>query len=482
MLTSLLYIIGYLLSLIGGMTLCVSAISYFLIDEVTQWVPFFLAGMLSLFLGGGLVLGFQSAILSNLRTREIFLLTFLSWLLTSIFASLPFIFSNLNLSFTDAFFETVSAITTTGATVLTHIDTYPKTILLWRALLQWFGGIGIVIMAMTILPTLKVGGMQLFQSEFSDRSEKVLPQVSQVARAILQVYVGLTLICIFMLWWVGLTPFDAICHGFTTISTGGLSNYDDSIAHFKLPAAEWIIILFMIISSLPLITFVKLLHQKYTALYNSQTIIYLISLTTIILVLWIWIIHQGQSMNANSLRNAAFTAVSIMTTTGFSTADYGVWGSFATQIILMLSIVGACTGSTSGGIKIFRFEILFRIANSQIRTLRTPHGIFYPTYQGKIIDNKVISSVITFLVLWMLTVATIMLIGSAAGLDSITAISGAITTTSNVGVGVGDVIGPSGNYTNLPTMVKWSYIAGMLLGRLEFVTILALVSRSFWRS
>lgn len=482
MLVSLLHIIGYLLTLIGSMTLCMSAISYFLIDEITQWVPFFLAGMLSLFLGGGLILGFQSAILNNLRTREIFLLTFLAWLLTSIFASLPFIFSNLNLSFTDAFFETVSAITTTGATVLTHIDTYPKTILLWRAFLQWFGGIGIVIMAMTVLPTLKVGGMQLFQSEFSDRSEKVLPQVSQVARAILQVYIGLTMICVFMLWWVGLTPFDAVCHGFTTISTGGLSNYDDSIAHFKLPAAEWIIILFMLTSSLPLITFVKLLHQKYTALYNSQIIIYLISLTAAALILWIWIVHQGQPIAAVSFRNAIFTVVSIMTTTGFSTVDYGLWGSFAAQLIIMLGVVGACTGSTSGGIKIFRFEILFRIANAQIRTLRIPHGIFYPTYQGKIIDNKITSSVITFLVLWMLTVVIIILIGSAAGLDSITAISGAITTTSNVGAGIGEVIGPTGSYTHLPTIVKWSYIAGMLLGRLEFVTILALASRSFWRN
>jgi trk system potassium uptake protein len=482
MLTSLLYIIGYLLTLIGGMTLCVSAISYFLIDEITQWIPFFLAGMLSLFLGGGFILGFQSALLNNLRTREIFLLTFLAWLLTSIFASLPFLFSNLNLSFTDAFFETVSAITTTGATVLTQINTYPKTILLWRSLLQWFGGIGIVIMAMTVLPTLKVGGMQLFQSEFSDRSEKVLPQVSQVARAILQVYVGLTMICIFMLWWVGLTPFDAICHGFTTISTGGLSNYDDSIAHFKLPAAEWIIILFMLASSLPLITFVKLLHQKYHALYNSQIIIYLISLTAVTIILLIWMVHQGHPISVVSFRNAIFTVVSIMTTTGFSTADYGLWGSFAAQLIIMLSIVGACTGSTSGGIKIFRFEILFRIANAQIRTLRTPHGIFYPTYQGKIIDSKIISSVITFLVLWMLTVVIIILIGSAAGLDSVTAISGAITATSNVGAGIGDVIGPTGGYTNLPTTVKWSYIAGMLLGRLEFVTILALASRSFWRN
>ncbi|MCP5322664.1 MAG: TrkH family potassium uptake protein [Candidatus Paracaedibacteraceae bacterium] len=483
MLLGLLHIIGYLLTLIGGMTLSVAAVSYFFFEEMTQWVAFFLSAALSLFLGGGFILGFKSSTLYNLRTREIFLLTFLAWLFTSVFASLPFVFSNLNLSFTDAFFETVSAITTTGATVLTNVDTYPKTILLWRALLQWFGGIGIVIMAMTVFPTLKVGGMQLFQSEFSDRSEKILPQVSQLARAILQTYIFFTFLCVVILWWVGLSPFDAICHGFTTISTGGLSNYDNSITHFGLPAAEWTIIVFMFLGSIPLITFVKLLHQKYEALFNSQVITYIISVTIVSLILWIWIMVNGHTPAlSQGLRDALFTTLSIITTTGFSTADYGLWGSFAAQIILLISIVGACTGSTSGGIKIFRFEILFRIASAQIKTLRSPHGIFHPTYQGKIIDNKVTSSVITFLVLWILTISVIILIGAAADLDSLTAISGAVATISNVGPGIGPVIGPTGSYATLPSIVKWAYVAGMLLGRLEFVTILALASRAFWRT
>lgn len=484
MLSGLLYIIGYLLTLIGGMTLCIAGVSYFFLHEVTQWIPFFLSAALSLFVGIGFILGFNSTELNNVRTREIFLLTFLAWLTISIFASLPFVFSNLNLSFTDALFETASAITTTGATVLTKLDTYPKTILLWRALLQWFGGIGIVIMAMTVLPTLKVGGMQLFQSEFSDRSDKILPKVSQLARAILQVYVGLTTLCILMLWWAGLTPFDAICHGFTTISTGGHANYDDSIAHFKLPAAEWIIIAFMLMGSLPLITFVKMLHKKYSALLDSQVITYLTSLVCIIVVMFLWVAHLPTTDTwVSSLRNVTFTVVSIITTTGFTTVDYGLWGSFAIQIILMISIIGACTGSTSGGIKFFRFEILFRIANAQIKTLRTPHGIFHPTYQGKVIDSKITASVITFIVMWLLTLSVIVLIGAASGLDSISAISGAIATTSNVGAGVGNTLGPSGSsWGTLPTTLKWAYISGMLLGRLEFVTVLALASRSFWRS
>jgi trk system potassium uptake protein TrkH len=483
MFSGLLHIIGYLLTLIGGMTLCMSAVSYFIIGEITQWIPFFISAALSLFIGIGFILGFNSAELKNVRTREVFLLTFLAWLLTSIFASLPFIFSNLDLSFTDALFETASAITTTGATVLTNLDTYPKTILLWRALLQWFGGIGIVIMAMTVLPTLKVGGMQLFQSEFSDRSDKILPQVSQLARAILQIYIGLTFACMALLWWVGMNPFDAICHGFTTISTGGLSNYDTSVAHFNLPAVEWIMIVFMLMGSLPLITFVKIMHKKYAALVDSQIITYGITVLSVVLIMWFWVMGQGLSESwATGFRNATFTIVSIITTTGFTTVNYELWGSFAAQVILMISIVGACTGSTSGGIKFFRFEILFRIANAQIKTLRTPHGIFYPTYHGKVIDNKITSSVITFLVMWMVTLAIIVLIGSAAGLDSITAISGAIATTSNVGAGLGDIIGPTGSFAVLPISVKWAYIAGMLLGRLEFVTILALASRSFWRN
>jgi trk system potassium uptake protein len=483
MFSGLLHIIGYLLTLIGGMTLCMSAISYFIIGEITQWIPFFISAALSLFIGVGFILGFNSSELKNVRTREIFLLTFLAWLLTSVFASLPFVFSNLGLSFTDALFETASAITTTGTTVLTNLQTYPKTILLWRALLQWFGGIGIVIMAMTVFPTLKVGGMQLFQSEFSDRSDKIVPQVSQLARAILRIYVGLTFVCITLLWWAGLSPFDAICHGFTTISTGGLSNYDNSVAHFNLPAVEWIMIVFMLMGSLPLITFVKIVHKKYAAVVDSQILTYGITLITVILIIWFWIMDQEFSDSwLISLRHATFTIVSIITTTGFVTVNYELWGSFAAQVILMLSIVGACTGSTSGGIKFFRFEILFRIANAQIKTLRTPHGIFYPTYHGKVIDNKITSSVITFLVMWMLTLAIIVLIGSAAGLDSMSAISGAIATTSNVGAGLGDIVGPNGSFAALPLSVKWAYIAGMLLGRLEFVTILALASRSFWRN
>jgi trk system potassium uptake protein TrkH len=367
--------------------------------------------------------------------------------------------------------------------VLTKLDSYPKTILLWRALLQWFGGIGIVIMAMTVLPTLKVGGMQLFQSEFSDRSDKILPKVSQLARAILQVYIGLTTLCICMLWCVGLSPFDAVCHGFTTISTGGLANYDNSIAHFRLPAAEWIIITFMLIGSLPLITFVKILHKKYTALLDSQVITYLTSVACVIALMSVWVVYLPNADPwMSSFRNATFTVVSVITTTGFTTVDYGLWGSFAAQIILLISIIGACTGSTSGGIKFFRFEILFRIANAQIKTLRIPHGIFYPTYQGKVIDNKITASVITFIVMWMLTLVVIVLIGAACGLDSISAISGAIATTSNVGAAVGNALGPTGSWGALPTTVKWAYIAGMLLGRLEFVTVLALASRSFWRS
>lgn len=482
MILGLLHILGYLLTLIGGMTLGVSAISYFIIGDLTQWIPFFLSAALSLFIGIGFILGFQSSALNNLRTREIFLLTFLAWLFTSVFASLPFVFSNLNLSFTDAFFETVSAITTTGATVLTNLHTYPKTILLWRALLQWFGGIGIVIMAMTVLPTLKVGGMQLFQSEFSDRSEKVLPQVSQLARAILQSYVGLTVVCITLLWWVGMSPFDAICHGFTTLSTGGLSNYDTSVAYFKLPAVEWIIIVFMFLSSLPLMTFVKLLHKKYATVKDSQIVTYVILLSLAVTILWLWVMAKGHVSLNSAFRDVLFTVVSMMTTTGFSTSDYTLWGSFASQLVIILSIIGACTGSTSGGIKIFRLEILSRIANAQIKTLRTPHGIFHPTYQGKVIDNKITASVITFLVLWALTLVLMILIGASYGLDSVTAISGAIATTSNVGPGIGEMIGPTGNYAALPAVVKWTYAAGMLLGRLEFVTILALASRSFWRN
>lgn len=480
MLLGLLHILGYLLALIGGMTLCVSLTSYLLIDEITQWIPFFVSGMTSIFIGGGFILGFQSASLENLQTREIFLLTLLAWLLTSVFTSLPLVLSNTHLSFTDCFFETVSAITTTGATVLTNIESYPKTILLWRSLLQWFGGVGIVIMAMTILPKLKVGGMQLFQSEFSDKSDKVLPQVSQIARAILKVYLWLTLACIISFYASGLSVFDAICYGFTTISTGGLGNYDDSIGHFNNPTLEWLAIMFMLISSLPLIILAKLLHRKYESLLNSQVTSYLLTLFLVIIgfCTWLYLYHD---LTPTSLRHAIFSLVSTITTTGLSVTDYNAWGSFAIQTLLLLSIIGACTGSTSGGVKIFRLEILTRIASAQIKTLRIPHGIFPPSYQGKVIDGKITSSVITFFMMWAITVNILILMGTSSNLDFLTSVSGAIAITSNVGVGVGEILGPSGSYTHLPDTLKWAYIVGMFLGRLEFVTVLALASKAFWK-
>ncbi len=480
MLLGLMHILGYLLTLIGGITLSVSIISYVFMGELTQWIPFFISAMTSIFIGGGLILGFQSAPLENLQTREIFLLTFLAWILTSIFASLPIALSTLDISLTDTLFETVSAITTTGATVLTNIESYPKTILLWRALLQWFGGVGIVIMAMTILPKLKVGGMQLFQSEFSDKSDKVLPQVTQIARSIFKAYIFLTALCILLLYIFGLTPFDAICHGFTTVATGGIANYDESIGHFKSPNVEWVIIVFMLISSLPLISLVKLAHHRYASIFNSQVNTYLLTLFISICALWLWV-SLSQGSTPDNFRHSVFTAVSIITTAGFSTNDYNAWGGFAIHLLLVLSMVGACTGSTSGGIKIFRLEVLSRITSSQIKTLRIPHGIFRPTYQGKVIDDKVTASVITFFMMWALTLVIMMLVGSAANLDPLTAISGAVAITSNVGPGMGDVIGPAGSYAHLPDAVKWTYIVGMLLGRLEFVTILALASKSFWK-
>lgn len=482
MLRGLLHILGYLISFIGCMTLAVSAVSFFILNEPTQWIAFLLVSFLALFLGISFILGFRSALVTQLQTREIFLLTFLAWFFTALFASLPFLFSNLNLSLTNSFFEAMSAITTTGATILVNIATYPKSILLWRAILQWFGGIGIIIMALTVLPALKVGGMQLFQSEFSDRSEKILPQVSQIARNILTIYIGFTGVCIFALHLTGINWFDSVCHGFTTLATGGLSNYDNSIEHFHNATAEWIIMTFMLISSLPLIIFVKILHRKFYGLISPQITTYAVVLTTAVILMWLWIHTHPATEYTPNLREVLFAIISIATTTGFTTADYTLWGPFAITLVVFLSVIGACTGSTSGGIKVFRIEILGRIAASQIKSLRSPHGVFQPTYQNTIIDNKITASIITFLVFWFITLITVTFAGSFSGLDFTTAFSGGVAITSNIGPGIGSVIGPSGSYADIPSTVKWVYIVGMLLGRLEFVTILALISKTFWKN
>jgi trk system potassium uptake protein TrkH len=417
----------------------------------------------------------------SLVAREMFLLTVVSWVAFSAFSALPFMFSVLHLSYTDAFFETVSGITTTGSTVLVGLDDMHHDVLLWRALLQWMGGIGIIVMAIAVLPFLRIGGMRLFQTESSDKSDKITARSANVAKSIGTVYVGLTACCVAAYYVSGMTLFEAVTHAMTTLSTGGYSTSDMSLAHFSA-GAQWVAIVFMLSGSIPFVLYIRMLKGETGVVLNSsqvRTMFVLLAVVIGAMSVWRWETAQVPLLDA--LREVAFNVVAVLTTTGYSNADYNQWGNVAIASFFFLTFVGACSGSTSGGIKIFRFQIASRLLSSQIRQLVHPYGIFPTQYNDRPINDEIVRSVVGFSFFYAISVAVVTAGLSLFGLDFLTSISGAATALANVGPGLGDIIGPVGNFSSLPDAAKWLLCAGMIMGRLEILTVLVILSPSFWR-
>lgn len=433
------------------------------------------------FIGGGLFLtnrGYKG----RLSMKQAFILTNSCWVMLTLFASLPLYFSELNLSLTDAVFETLSGITTTGATVLTGLQKLPPGILVWRCLLQWLGGIGIIVLAMAILPILHIGGMQLFRTESSDRSDKILPSASQIAATIGAIYLFLTSICALCLWLAGMRGFDAICHAMTTIATAGFANYDASIGHFRSAAIETIIICFMLLSALPFILYYQLMRGRPRKLFTDMQVRWFVSILTVaVLSFTVWLWWEKAMEPLAAFRAAAFNITSMLTTTGYASTDYSAWGNFAITGIFLLFVMGGCTGSTTGGIKVFRYQVLFEIAKAQVSRVVQPHGVFLPRFNGKPIEEIHSTAVQSFFILFAFCFICLATILSFFGLDFLTSMSGAAAMLANVGPGLGEVIGPGGNYTSLPDGAKWALMVGMLVGRLEVITVLVLFSPHFWR-
>jgi len=475
------FLIGILLSIIATAMLIPLSVELF-IYRTGGWREFAISSFITGLVGTLLVLSNRSGGKTELRVREAFLLTTASWLSASLFAALPFFWSSLSLGFIDCWFESVSSLTTTGSTVLAHLDKVSHGILLWRALLQWLGGTGIIVMAMSIFPILRIGGMQLFRNEFSDRSEKILPRVSQIATAILSIYFVFTVTCTLLLHLAGMKWFDAICHAMGTVSTGGLSTKDLSIATFHSFYIELILMVFMIIGGTTFILFVKLWRQNYRAVWqDSQLRAYLSIICVASLLGAFWLMINQNIDFLDSLRHSSFAVISVITSTGYTTEDYSLWGSFPLVLFFLLSLIGGCTGSTTGGIKIFRFQVLFAVAISHMRQLRRPHGIYLPTYQSQKISENISTSVFTFITLY--AICLIMLAGglSIFGLDFITSLSGAASALGNLGTGLGPLIGPTETFANLEVGPKCVLMFGMVLGRLELLAILLLFMPSFWK-
>ena len=420
----------------------------------------------------------------KLSLRQTFLFSTIAWVTVAIFGSLPFILSNQTFSFSDAFFESMSGITTTGATIISDLDNSPKSILLWRAIMQWLGGIGIVVMAITILPLLKVGGMQLFKMEGPDSTEKILPRTIEVAAIIISTYIVLTLFCGFFYWIFGMTVFDSVCHAMTTIATGGFSTHNDSIGFFKNSNIEIVASLFIILGSIPFISYLKFSQGNRKIFFQDVQIkglIYLLIFSTIIMFLYLFFInYQGNLFE--KIRISSFNVISILSGTGYVTDDFGLWGKFSLIFFLFLMFIGGCAGSTACGIKIFRLQMLLIFLKNQVKKLIYPNSVIITKYNNQRISDDFIRSVIIFIFSFLFIFLIIAMLLSISGLDFVTSISGAASSISNVGPGLGEIIGPDGNYKSLPDLSKWILATGMLLGRLELFAVLVLFFPSFWRN
>ena len=417
----------------------------------------------------------------KLNLQQAFLLTALSWLSVAIFGSLPFIFSSVEFSFTNAFFESMSGITTTGSTIISNLESMPKGILLWRALLQWLGGIGIIVMAITLMPIMNVGGMQLFKISNNDSSEKILPKSKEIALRLIYIYSVLTLLCAISYKILGMNIFDSLTHSMTTIATGGFSNYNESIGFFNSSSIEISAMIFIILGSLPFIAYIKFLSGNKKIFFTDiqiKTFLKIIIISIIILFIYL-IINNSTQIN---LRSIFFNVISILTGTGYVNAQFDNWGGFPLILFLILMFIGGCAGSTTCGIKIFRLQILYSFISNQLKRIIYPKGIFVLKYDQSPVDDKFIASIISFIYMYFVIFFIITALLSLTGLDFITSISGAATSISNVGPGLGSIIGPNGNFSSLPDISKWILSFGMILGRLELFAILVLFLPSFWRN
>ena len=452
-------------------------------------VQFFFNELDSSFLGASIVTIIFGILFSlsnldhdkKLNLQQAFLLTALSWLNIAIFGSLPFVFSNVNFSFTNAFFESMSGITTTGSTIISNLEIMPKGILLWRAILQWLGGIGIIVMAITLMPIMNVGGMQLFKISNNDTSEKILPKSKEIALRLIYIYSILTFLCAVSYKILGMNIFDSITHSMTTIATGGFSNYNDSIGFFDSFSIEISAMIFIILGSLPFITYIKFLSGDKKIFFSDNQIksfLKIILLSIIILSIYMMINDTAQL----NLRSILFNVVSILTGTGYVNAQFDNWGGFPLVLFIGLMFIGGCAGSTTCGVKIFRIQILYSFISNQLKKIIYPKGIFILKYNYQPIDRKFIASIISFIYMYLIIFFIITALLSLSGLDFITSISGAATSISNVGPGLGSIIGPNGNFSSLPDVSKWILSMGMILGRLELFAILVLFLPSFWRN
>ena len=475
------FVIGLMCSALGLLMFIPMLVDVF--DEARAWRAFGISGGITT-LFGALLATISYTPKPSLRARGAFVLTVFAWLTLSVLSAMPFLFEPINLSITDALFEATSGITTTGATVLTGLDNMPRGVLMWRALLQWIGGVGIVVTAMAVLPMLKVGGMQLFRLESSDMGEKVLPRAASLAGGISLIYLGLTIACLIGYMLTGMNLFDASAHAMTTLATGGYSTSDASMGGFMDNGADIVCVAFMMAGGMPFGVYLLMTTRGdwRAPLRDSQVRAFLTVMTALIAIVTLFLILSNQFEFGRGLRLAMFNTVSIVTGTGYATADYNAWGPFAVAAFFAFMFIGGCAGSTACSIKIFRYQVAFEALRNYLFRMPRQNAVVPMRYGGKPLPPSVVYSVMSYFFVFFLTMVVAAALLSLIGLDPITAWSGAGSAIANVGPGLGDIIGPAGTYQELPGLAKWVLMVTMIIGRLEIVTALVLLTPAFWRS
>ena len=443
---------------------------------------FLFCSAVSIAFGALFAIPFHGQRSARLSVRQTLILIASIWIAVPVFGSLPFLAAEEGLSVTDAFFEAMSGFTTTGSTVLGDLEHRPTGILLWRGLLQWIGGIVVVMVAILFLPRIGVGGMALFRSSLGAGTDDVQPRIRSVFVLTCMAYGILSLLCALTYLSFDLEPHEAFVLAMTTISTGGFATRDSSFAEYP-PAIEYAAILFMLLASLPFLRYVQILEGRLRPLLrDSQVKTFLLAAAATSAMLAVWLVMTSEARWEPAIRKSLFNGISILTGTGYASAGYDGWGGFAVTLFLLISLIGGCAGSTTCSIKVFRFQVLLASFSAEIRRVRNPRGVYTPRYERVAIPQDVIASVSGFLFLFVASLITLTILLSMTGLDLLTAASGAATALANVGPGLGPIIGPEGNFASLPNASKWLLTFGMLLGRLEILGVLVLFQLSFWRN
>ena len=446
------------------------------------WVPLVQAAALTAAAGGALAAACRHAT-RELSQREALLLVVAVWFAAAAFGGLPFLLTPHFAGFTDTFFEAASGFTTTGASILANVEVLPEPLQFWRHFTHWIGGMGIVLLVIAILPVVGHGGMQLYRAEFSGaRSDRLKPRIAETAMALWKIYVVLSIAEFVLLRLVGLDPFDAICHTFATLGTGGFSTKAASVGGFGNPAAEWIITLFMFLAGMSFIQHYRLFRERrwrsVLGDYEIRAYTLLVILATAgIAASLVWQTGFGVE---RAVRGAAFQVVSIATTTGFASENYELWSPLSHVVLLLLMYIGGCTGSTAGGIKISRAVLLARVVSRELKRMVERRAVFAIRLGGEAIPEHVVQSVLNLVYLALLVNAVGMVLLAAAGVDVLTSITAVVACMFNIGPGLG-LVGPAEHYGHLPALAKWVLSTAMIAGRLEFYTLIVVLSPTFWR-